>query len=357
MAFGKKAAPTIQFDQSNVSMLAAKALAERRSLTVRLALRIIGETPLLMHRWSQKALMEMLGKMTGRPVPRMSKDLTNEFEASYFRNLRGEIALPCRILKASIVNGAITTGKVTSKAELKRDLRVLGYTCPLNVMDGKKPRLIRKNAEMKPDCRIASNNGTPDVRARAVVNEGYFFDVVLQFPTILTPDKVIAALEGAGSSIGLCDWRPENGGDFGCFRVECLPDTEIPRILNETSSPEEMYTIPDEFMRAANASERQSDSGRKARAVVEKVNGDARRAMEEEGSSPPAKRGPGRPRKVRAEEVEVEAAPPPAKRGPGRPRKVPVEGAGSIANGIMNGLSNGFGKAAPPRGRRSTSAY
>lgn len=267
MAFGKKVQSVGHFDQSNVSTLASAALAERRSMLVRLAFRAVGETPLLMNRWSQKAIMQMLGKMVGQPQPRDPKDLTSEFENSYYRNEREEIAIPCRIIKACIVNGAIMTNGVCSKAELKRGLRVMGYTAPLK----------GKNLKPQMDCRIVLNNGTPDVRSRAVIAAGYTFDFVVQFPVTLTPDKIVAALEGAGSAIGLCDWRPENGGDYGTFGVEVLPDSKIDEILEACSSPEVEYKIPQEFLRPfKGAPMPTSDSARKALAVMAKVNGDAK---------------------------------------------------------------------------------
>ncbi|KAI9230745.1 MAG: hypothetical protein DHS80DRAFT_20988 [Piptocephalis tieghemiana] len=49
----------------------------------------------------------------------------------------------------------------------------------------------------------------------------------------------------------------------------------------------------------------------------------------------PVKRGPGRPRKVPLGEVNDVASP--VKRGPGRPRKVPLEGTGDLASPIKRG--------------------
>lgn len=265
MGFGKKkAVETTSVDQTSVPMLAAKALAKNRNSRVRMALRLHGETPILMHRWSQKAILQMLGKMVGQVQVRDAKDLTKEYEASYFRNEKQEIVIPCRVLKAAIVNGAITTQGVTTKAELKRDLRVLGYTTPITLPAGQRVEM---------DVRPVSNNGTPDIRARALVPEGWTADIVLEFPTTLSIDKIISAVDGAGASIGICDWRPDKGGDFGTFTVTTLENEEISRILIACASPEEMYVIPPEFMHAHNAAA--TDQDKKVAALVDKVNGDA----------------------------------------------------------------------------------
>ncbi len=241
---------TKNVDQKQVSLLASRALQQQRSSLLQLPVRIRGETPLLMHRWSQKALLQMLGKMVGIDMPRLSKDLTNDYDESWYRNINDELALPCRIIKASIVEGAITTGKVVSKMELKRNLRVLGYTTPIR---------LAKDTEMEMNVSIVRTSGmskAPDVRARAVIPPGWHCDIVLQFPKLLSVDKVVSALTGAGSAIGLCDFRCEKGGDFGCFDIEFFDGNDakhIKRILKECSIQEDQPDIPPQYLRAFNA--------------------------------------------------------------------------------------------------------
>jgi len=281
MPFGRKKVTNQNVNQDNVSMLASKALAEKRATVVRVAFRLRGTSSMLQHRWTSKAFIQMLGKMTGQPVPREAKDITAEYQDSWFRNTKGQLVIPCRLIKASMVEGAITTNGVVSKAELKRSARVLGYTAPVKDKTGKK--LIVDGKGMSPDTRIAMNATGPDVRTRALVAEGWTADIVVQFQLALTPDQIVSALEGAGSSIGLCDWRPEKGGDHGCFSVEVLADKEIKRILDESSYPEEEIVIPEEYKRPFKAGKvdkgvKMSDSAKKALAVLRKNEEDNARA-------------------------------------------------------------------------------
>lgn len=270
MAFGrpKKTAST-EVTQDNVFMLASQALAQQRSTRIRLPLRMTFTAPILMHRWTDKAVMQMLGKMVGAEIPRPKKDLTNEFDASWYRNMRGVPALPCRIIKAAIVDGAIETGGVVTKASLKRTLRVVGWTAPLKL-----------KGELQMDVRIASNSGTPDLRSRAVAPAGSTCDIVLEFSPTLTPDKVMAATQSAGQCIGVCDWRPDKGGDYGTFEIEALPIKDVARIVKECELPEDEFKIPPELLRAFNAvpEEKLGDTARKARAVANHVNGSNSRA-------------------------------------------------------------------------------
>jgi len=298
MAFGKKKnTSAVNVDQSNAALLATQALATMRSTRILLAVRLVLDD-VLMNRWTNKAIEMMLGKMVGLEMPRPPKDLTKEFEASWYRNAKGEPALPCRLIKATIVEGAISTGKVVSKAELKRELRVRGFTAPIYGANGKK----LTQADLTMDVRPARNaSGGPDLRSRAIVPAGSYIDVVLDFPPTLTPDKVMAALDGAASTIGLCDWRPEKGGEFGTFtidtdRVSSDPKT-VTRIIQDCLVPEEKFVIPDTLLRAFRAipAERlagASDPLKKAMAVAEGI--DQQHAQVDSVAKLPRKRGRGK---------------------------------------------------------------
>jgi hypothetical protein len=289
MAFGKKKVIANDVTQENVALRAAEALAKQRAKRFFLAVRLTLESPMLLHRWSTKAINQMLGKMVGKEMPRPPKDLTQEFDESWYRNTDGVPAIPCRIVKACIVEGAIATQGVVSKAQLKRELRVRGFTAPIRNSKGK----LLTAKELRMDVRIASNNGTPDVRSRAVVPEGSYFDVTLEFPPTLSPDQIMSALQGAGASIGLCDWRPDKGGEYGTFSVEALSNEHaVDRVLKECAVPEEEFEIPPELLRAFNTvpTEKLSDSARKVRSLIDHVAG-------QQNANGAAKRGPGRPRK------------------------------------------------------------
>lgn len=302
MAFGRKRAPAsaVKIDQTNVAQLALEALRSKRATNVRLAVRLRFNSPIMMHCWSQKAVIMMLGNMTGDKQARPPKDLTEEFQASIYRNVRDEIVIPTRVIKACIVNGAGGTEGMVSKAQLKRELRVMGHATPVRGSDGK---LVETgNADM--DVRIASNNGTPDIRSRALFPEGCYVDIVLQFPVTLTPTQVMAAIESAGQTIGVCDMRPEKGHEFGTFEIEtenvASDEKTINRILRECSAEEKRYQIPESMRRAFSnvAADGLTDGQRKVKALVDHVNG-------QNGTEAPAPRKRGR--KSAADKAAAEA--------------------------------------------------
>lgn len=247
-----KKTETVVDNSRPISLLAADALRKMQDTIWQLPFYIIGDTDMLMHRWALKAFLEMLGNMVGIKMPKEPKDLMEDYEASWYRNIDQELVIPCRLLKACIVEGAITTGKTAHKTDLKRYIRVVGATSPITLAKG-------TEREMQIDLVKVGNglNKKPDVRARARIPTGWRAEFVLQFPMSYSPDSVVCALEGAGRHIGLCDWRFEKGGEYGGFKVGFFPAEEethhVNRILRLCSKPEDQFDIPPQYLRAYNA--------------------------------------------------------------------------------------------------------
>lgn len=270
-------APAENVTQSTVSTLATQALTRMQNTRVRLALRLLGSTEMLMQRWTTKAITQMLmPQVTGTRAPREPKDLTKAFEDSWYRNVEGAPAVPCRMVKAAIVSGAISTGKSVSKAELRRQLRIIGNTAPILRADDDSfevwpiDKKTGKPEGLDMDISIVRNSsGVPDVRSRAKFHN-WAIEVVLEFsPAMLAVDKVMAAVRAAGDSIGLGEWRPENGGELGQFTVEVLQDKDVARILKASVHPEEPFIIPQELLKAiASGDEPTSDPQRKVRSLA-----------------------------------------------------------------------------------------
>jgi hypothetical protein len=60
---------------------------------------IIGTTPLIMHRFSEKAKRQMLDNMQGRKSPKESKDPEAEYEAAFYRTEDGTPGFPATAFK------------------------------------------------------------------------------------------------------------------------------------------------------------------------------------------------------------------------------------------------------------------
>jgi len=269
MAFGKKKVSAQNQTQDNIVTLASDALAKQRNTRIRLAIRLEGQVGAMFHRWGSKAVIQLLSTATGHDQVRGKKDLTEQYQDSWYRNVKQQPAIPCRVLKACFVSGSKGTDGLVSAAELNRELRVMGRTALLRLPKGYVPTL---------DIRPArTSTGQPDMRARGWF-ENWALDVILDFPKTLSVDKVVAACAASGDIIGLGEMRPEKGGDLGIFTVTILPKTEIARIEKENAFAEDMFKIPEHLLRAADAipEEKKTDKLKKALATVHHVNGEGR---------------------------------------------------------------------------------
>jgi hypothetical protein len=226
---------------------------------------------MLMHRWSYKAIVEVLAAMTGLKLPQLAKDLTKEFEESWYRNVNGACGLPCRIVKASIAAGARETNGTVGEPTMKKHMRVVGEFSTLH-FDGQEDFMQVVEMDVRPVRVGPWNDRVVDMRARALIPAGAYCDVVLDFGGKLTVDQVITAAISGGLLMGCCDSRPEKGGDYGTYEVEPLPidATTISSIISACAPPEHEYKIPPELLHAVNAvpEEEMSDKQRKARALL-----------------------------------------------------------------------------------------
>ena len=233
-----------------------------------MAFRLQGDL-LLVHQWGQKAVLEMLAKMAGHPVPKLPKDLTVEGDASAYRNMLGQDVMPCRIIKACFVNGASQTNKAVKSHEMNKHVRVIGHTAPLHFESVDR-------CDVEPVKVGPWNERVVDLRARTMYSN-WHCDVVVQFPqTIIGKEKVIAAMRAAGLCVGLCEKRIEKGFELGGFEIKSLPVTAIDAILQANRSPEKRFAIPEELLHAASAQLEDADKRnpkKKAMAVVMGVNG------------------------------------------------------------------------------------
>jgi len=228
--------------------------------------RIRGDA-LLVHQWSEKAVIEMLSRMTGHDMPQRPKDLTSEYESSHYRNVKDEHVLPCRTIKACLVSGASATGKSVKPSEIKQKVRIMGHTAPIHGAHEMDVRIV----EVGP-----WNDRVPDVRARCLYTDWYI-DVVIRYPhNVIPAAKIVLALRQAGQEVGLCEFRQQKGGDLGSFTVEALPEKSVDAIVKACSLPERMFKIPPELLRAATtivADKDRSNMPRRAMGAVNTVNG------------------------------------------------------------------------------------
>lgn len=182
---------------------------------------IVGTSPLIVHRFSEKAKRQMLDNMQGRKSPKQAKDPKAEYEAAFYRLKDGGYGFPALAFKAATVGGARFYSGVTMTA-LKQFLFVHGEEGD----DGRALTRVEGEPLMREDVVTVGRNGS-DLRYRPQFSEWRTTLEVRYVTSALTQGSVLSLIDAGGMGVGIGEWRPEKDGDFGTYRVDPSREVEI----------------------------------------------------------------------------------------------------------------------------------
>lgn len=182
----------------------------RKQITIR----IIGETPLQMHQWDEKAKGMMRDKHAGKKTKtREVRNPQAEYEAATYRDSEGNYAIPGMALKRALITAAHKDLGV--EKTLVRKAVFIIITDPSGVI----PLDTYSEPWMREDV-MRVGVGSTDLRYRPQFDE---WSVVVKFEIdaeLLTEQDLISLIDRAGFGTGILEGRPEVGRDFGRFRVD-----------------------------------------------------------------------------------------------------------------------------------------
>lgn len=172
-----------------------------------LQITLIGDSPLISHKWSEKAKKEMLDKqMKKAKTAKEAKDPERDFKESLYVHPEGGYGFPCVAFKAAAV-GACRFADGVRMTEARGAFHVNGELAR-----------IEGEPTMREDMvRIAM--GTADIRYRGEFREWRTTLDISYNGASLSPAQIINLFNLAGFGVGVGEWRPEKDGPFGRFHV------------------------------------------------------------------------------------------------------------------------------------------
>lgn len=197
--------------------------------TEAIELTIIGTSPLILNRMSEKAKRELLmprgRKTAAQKQSELKHDPMAEFRASPYTLVEDD-APTLLAHMASAFKGAAMSAALdlpgTRKAQIGRLLWVRGHYVNIYGV----PEIFSSIT------RSADMNKTPDVRTRAIVPEWATTIVVEYAVPLLNERSVVNLFAAAGKLSGVGDWRNEKGkGTFGQFVLADPDDETFRRIV------------------------------------------------------------------------------------------------------------------------------
>lgn len=182
---------------------------------------IVGTSPLIVHRFSEKAKKQMLDNMQGRKSPKTAKNPDAEYEAAFYRLADGDYGFPALAFKAATVGGARFYSGVTMTA-LKQFMFMHGEAGD----DGRALIRIEGTPKMREDVVTVGRNGS-DLRYRPQFSTWHAMLTVRYVTSALTRGSVLSLIDAGGMGVGVGEWRPEKDGDFGTYQVDPAREVEI----------------------------------------------------------------------------------------------------------------------------------
>lgn len=191
--------------------MAAATKIELPALRIQtLSLMLVGDSPLIVHAWSEKAKRQMLDKQMKKATKaKEAKDPEADYEACFYRTETGGYGFPAIGVKAAMVSACrfVDMKMTEARGAFHIDCEML------SVIGDPRPR----------EDMVRVGMGTADIRYRPEFVH-WRIPVDIKFNAgVISPEQIANLLNTAGFAIGIGEWRPERNGSYGRFHVggEC----------------------------------------------------------------------------------------------------------------------------------------
>lgn len=204
---------------------------------------ILGTSPLILNRMSEKAKHELLfprgRKSAVERATSLKHEPVNEYRASA-HTIKDESSPTLLAIPSTAFKGSIRTAALDMPGAKKSQIGRLTYIPGEYVSVYGLPKLFMSVT------RSADINKTPDVRTRAIVPLWACRLNVTFVQPLIRAQAVANLLAAAGITVGVGDWRPEKGaGSYGQFQIVDQDDAEFLAILKGGGRKKQQEALDD----------------------------------------------------------------------------------------------------------------
>ena len=200
-------------------------------------IRIVGDTPLIVHNWSEKAkrmmleaqqrttrtkpkhdirrpfedFVESLYWLTEKPVADNDEELAEKYEEAVKNGAK--FGIPCSAIKQAANSAAYRKGWFSNQMALRGAYFVRGMDNPDFVT------ICGDTPIMREDMVTVGNGGT-DLRYRAEF-KNWYADLTISYNANgqYSLENIVNIINVGGFVCGVGEWRPERDGQYGMFHV------------------------------------------------------------------------------------------------------------------------------------------
>lgn len=179
----------------------------------RVSLRIRGLSPLIQHQWSVKALTMMRDKHAGKKTKtREVRDPEAEGEEAAYKTDDGDYGVPAMAIKSAII-GAAHKDIGVEKTLVKKAIFIV-------TSDSKKILPMECDEPIITEDPVRVGMGSTDLRYRPYFHD-WALDIEFEIDSeLMRVEDLVNLIDRAGFGVGIGEWRPEKGGEYGRFEVD-----------------------------------------------------------------------------------------------------------------------------------------
>ena len=179
-----------------------------------LTTKIEGVSPLIEHKWSEKALTMLRDKHAGIKVKnREARDPEAEFHSAYYKCEDGQYGFPAGGIKQCLINAAHKDIGL-EKTLLRKSLFIIPDDTINNLcaFESDDPVMLEDIVRIGQGSTVLRYR--PEFRNWSMI-------IRMEFDSMsLTQNTILNLVQRAGFGVGLGEWRPEKGGEYGRFQVD-----------------------------------------------------------------------------------------------------------------------------------------
>lgn len=185
---------------------------------------LIGATPLICHRFGEKAKKEIIDTVTGvkRSKKKEPKNPKKEFEESLYKLPSGKYGFPAVAFKRAAV-----------RAAKGMDYKMIDVTVAMHVRSVEQAKsgegcvhIISKGKPAMREDMVRVNTGGADVRYRGEFKNWKVEIFVDYDPGVLDVQAIANMYARAGKFGGVGDWRVEKNGIFGTWNMGKIAEVQ-----------------------------------------------------------------------------------------------------------------------------------
>lgn len=201
---------------------------------VRTKIAIVGDSPLIVHGWSEKAKRMMLEAQMKTAKAKKAREVRDPFaefiDSMYWMTEKPSDKTPDAFYEA-IANGAKFGFPVTAikqaaiaasyRSGQTKDMASMRGVFFINGTDNAEFATIESGVPVMREDMVRIGMGSADLRYRAEF-QGWKTEVILTYNDngVYTLEHIINAINLGGFMCGIGEWRPERDGQYGMYHVE-----------------------------------------------------------------------------------------------------------------------------------------